>query len=180
MNEFKLENLSLREKILLCLATFLLAIFLSFHFYQYYLKDFFTLEFFSLDENINEKIAFNQNLKAQIKKLKQELNQSREKSLSYENYLSFFDKNSQEYIAKLYDLALENKLKIQKLTQNPPNQVLLELEGDFYPLLYFIAEVENSNLAYQIHSLEMNNAKNLHLYLKLKISFITLENIDKS
>ncbi|HEB7716842.1 TPA: hypothetical protein RZJ41_000947, partial [Campylobacter coli] len=99
MNQIEqfLENLSPREKILIYLASILLAVLLSFHFYHSYLKSFFNHEFFIQSDEVNKIIMTNQDLNRQMKQLEEKLITIQDKIKSYETY-----------IKNLQNLALKN------------------------------------------------------------------------
>lgn len=181
MNQIEqfLENLSPREKILIYLASILLAVLLSFHFYHSYLKSFFNHEFFIQNDEINKITMMNQDLNRQIKQLKEKLNSIQDKIKSYENHLSIFNKNHESYIKNLQNLALKNNLWISNISrlqseENSYHKISVDILGDFNPILSFIQDVENSNLHYEIQKFEIDNTSSLNLHLKLTLSFIAL------
>lgn len=180
MNQIEqfLENLSPREKILIYLASILLAVLLSFHFYHSYLKSFFNHEFFIQSDEVNKITMINQDLNRQIKQLEEELVSIQDRIKNYENHLSTFNKDYKTYIKNLQNLALKNNLwifNISKLQEeNSYHKISVDILGDFNPILSFIQDIENSNLYYEIQKFEIDNTSSLNLHLKLTLSFITL------
>ncbi|EIZ0997000.1 hypothetical protein GRO02_003650 [Campylobacter jejuni] len=181
MNQIEqfLENLSPREKILIYLASILLAVLLSFHFYHSYLKSFFNHEFFIQSDEVNKITMINQDLNRQIKQLEEELITIQDKIKSYENHLSTFNKDYETYIKNLQNLALKNNLWISNISklqseENSYHKISVNILGDFNPILSFIQDIENSNLHYKIQKFEIDNTSSLNLHLKLTLSFIAL------
>lgn len=174
-----LENLSLREKILFLVFLALLGIFLGFKSYEGYLKDFFD-EIISLDEQeLLEKKEQNFILQKDKMKLEKELELLKQSLESYHFKTQIFNVSYENYIAKLEQLTQKYKLKI-KDSQSFENEekyfkkydLILQIEGEFEPLLEFIQELENSNPPFKLESIELENTHNLNLNLNLKIAFI--------
>lgn len=181
MNQIEqfLENLSPREKILIYLASILLAVLLSFHFYHSYLKSFFNHEFFIQNDEVNKITMINQDLNRQIKQLEEELITIQDKIKSYENHLSTFNKDYETYIKNLQNLALKNNLHISNISrlqseENSYHKISVDILGDFNPILSFIQDIENSDLYYQINEITIKNNNISNLKLNINIYFLSL------
>ncbi|TDA23737.1 hypothetical protein, partial [Campylobacter hepaticus] len=65
-----------------------------------------------------------------------------------------------------------NNLKISQKNKFPYHYIFIDLQANFEQILPFIHNLEYLNMHSQIHSIELDNSRNLNLHLKLNISFI--------
>lgn len=179
--EFFLENLNLREKLLIIIITILFAIFLAFKIEPLFINSFFNHNIFIHNIDIKKEQAANQNLEQKIQISNQKLQQIQNKTLVYEQYLSLFQKKYDQYLKNIKTLALNNKIEIKKISQTKIQKnninhykIFIKTYGNFNALLSFIKDLENSNFYYQINIIEMQNLTSLQLELNLEISIICL------
>lgn len=177
-----LENLNLREKILFAILLGFLGIFLAFKLYESFsgrfLEEIIGLSGEALLEKksqINHLEKVKKSLKIEIEEQNLRLEDGRQKmaffSKNYEDYLDFIELLSRKH--HLLITHLQNTYKDEKLLQK--YFLDLELSGDFFKLLSFIYELENSNFTFKFESIEFHNTKALNLSLHLNLVLITLK-----
>ncbi|TKX31971.1 hypothetical protein [Campylobacter estrildidarum] len=180
--EFFLENLNLREKVLIAIIVVLLAVFLAFKADHLFSNLFFNQDIFIDNINTEKEQLDNKNLEQKIQKLNQELQQIQNQILIYKQYLNSFRKENNQYLNNINLLASKNKINIKNITQTVNTQknqlnkyeLFLEAYGNFNELMSFIKVLENSDFYYQLNTIEIQNINTLNLELSLDISFLTL------
>ncbi|MBM0636951.1 hypothetical protein LNU06_02140 [Campylobacter sp. VicNov18] len=178
--EIFLENLNPREKILFSCFICLCALFLAFKFHENFLEDIFQKNL-NTDNHLclNElKTQISQLQKTQTKLIKQ-IKTEEKTSQDYAQKLQLFSYEKHFFLKTIENLAQNLSLiefRIWHKNKNllNENHIFLKLNGDFHQMLYFIQNLENSNLYYQINKIEIENITSLKLHLQISISFITL------
>lgn len=170
--ELLLHNLNSRKKFLLVCFVFLCALFLAFKFHDNFLQDFFKkTRNFPINE-IKLELAYLQEIKNNlIEKMAIEDKKLQDYIQKLNSYS--YDKNS--FIKQINNLCNHlsiNNLKISQKNKFPYHYIFIDLQANFEQILPFIHNLEYLNMHSQIHSIELDNSRNLNLHLKLNISFI--------
>ncbi|MBK1971996.1 hypothetical protein [Campylobacter sp. TTU_617] len=176
-----LNNLSLREKILIFIFLAVFAFFLAFKSYE------FLFDFAANELNIDEQNIYNQkielsNLKAKQKELQDTLLKQTQTINSYNKQINKFKYNYEEYIkeieilAKKYNIIFED-IQNSRIEFNyiQKYNVFLIARGDFKNLLEFLLALENSKFYFNIKNINIENLKSINLELKLMLDFASLK-----
>jgi len=177
-----LEHLSLREKILFYVFVMLFGFFLAFQSYEGFLKKFFD-EIHSFDESdLALKKEQIHTLGVQNEKLDLLLEKQQRDLRAFLQTKQSFNFKSGEYQKELKSLSLNHKISLEILENNFFNdlfftryEMYLQVKGDFYSLIYFLKDLENSKFIFKLQSFEFQNLTNYDLTLNLKLSFIVIE-----
>lgn len=172
---FYLNNLNLREKVLLFIATLLLGAFLGFKMSQSVLEAFFDYDLLALNE---------QKRQAQDAKSLHTLTQRQKLELDeLKNFLSHFNAQHKAYLDEIYALANKENITFTSIKNSTNKDKLLnihssfiEFESGFYSCLAFLQGIEHSPLFFEFKELKLTkNEETKKLKAFIHLRFVSIK-----